>query len=242
MTRSIDMSREGIWVEDVKIPAVVPEHYSEKVEDLDGSIYLSTYLKERPITAYLQFEILDGTSITTYNRHLSGLFNPKEQYYLVIDEDPSIRYSVRISNGYEIDELSWEDGKFEIEFIMFNPLRESINLVKKSFTISSFNFKNGGNQLIDMTKQNETEITFKGASTNLTITNETTGDVWRYNGSTTELEIIKLKGVQAFKNESSIFGQTNKKLLSFEVGNNEFTVSGASGEFELTISTRFYFL
>lgn len=241
MTRSIDMSREGIWVEDVKIPAVIPEHYSETVEDLDGSIFLSTYLKERPITAYLQFEILDGTTITTYSRHLSGLFNPKEQYYLVMDEDPSIRYSVRISNGHEIDELSCEDGKFEIEFIMFNPLRESINLVKKSFTISSFNFKNGGNQLIDMTKQNETEITFKGASTNLTITNKTTGDVWMYNDSTSASDVIKLKGIQAFKNNTSIFGQTNKKLLTLAVGNNEFEVTGST-DFELTISTRFYFL
>lgn len=241
MTRSIDMYREGIWVEDVKIPAVVPEHYSESVEDMDGSVYFSTYLKERPITAFLQFEISDGTSITTYNRHLSGLFNPREQYYLVMDEDPSIRYGVRISNGYEIDELSWEDGKFEIEFIMFNPLRESINLVKKSFTISSFNFKNGGNQLIDMTKQAETEITFKGSSTNLTITNKTTGDVWKYNGNTTSLEIIKLKGVQAFKGSLSIFGQTNKKLITLAVGNNEFEVTGAT-DFELNISTRFYFL
>ena len=242
MSGSIDMHREGIWVEDVKIPTITPEHTVEDIEDGDGVIYLSTVLKDRPIVAYLQFEIVDGTSLSAYNRRLSALFNPMEQYYLVMDEDASIRYGVRINSGFEIDELSWEDGKFDIEFIMFNPLRESINLVKKRYTVPTFTFKNEGNRLIDLRKQNETEITFKGASTNLTITNNTTGDVWRYNGSTTPSDNIKLKGVQAFKNGSSIFGQTNKKLLSFAVGNNEFSVSGASGDFELTISTRFYFL
>ena len=242
MNGSIDMHREGIWVEDIKIPAIIPEHYSESVEDMDGSFYFSTHLKERPITAFLQFEILDGTSISAYNRRLSGLFNPMEHYYLVMDEDPSIRYGVRVNSGFEIDELSWEDGKFDIEFIMFNPLRESINLVKKSYTVPTFTFKNEGNQVIDPRKKKETEIMFKGASINLTVTNNTTGDVWQYNGSTTPTDIIQLKGVQAFKNDTSIFGQTNKKLLTIAVGNNEFTVSGASGDFELTISTRFYFL
>lgn len=242
MTRSIDMDREGIWVEDVKIPAVVPEHYSETVEDLDGSIYLSTYLKERPITAYLQFEIEDGMSMSAFNRHLSGLINPFEHYYLVMDEDPSIRYDVRVTNGYEIEELSWEDGKFEIEFIMFNPLRESVNLIKKKYTTPSFIFKNEGNRIIDPRKQAEMELTFKGVSENLTITNLTTGDVWAFNGKATDLDIIKLKSIQSFKNDSSIFGQSNKKLLTLAVGNNEFIVSGATGSFELVISTRFYFL
>lgn len=242
MSGSIDMHIEGIWVEEVKIPSIPPEHIVEALEDGDGVIYLSTVLKERPIVVYLQFEILDGTSISAYNRRLSGLFNPMEHYYLVLDEDPSIRYGVRVNSGFEIDELSWEDGKFDIEFIMFNPLRESINLVKKRYTVPTFTFKNEGNQVIDPRKKKETEITFKGASTNLTITNNSTGDVWRYNGSTTPTDIIKLKGIQAFKNDSSIFGQTNKKLLTIAVGNNEFTVSGASGDFELTISTRFYFL
>lgn len=242
MSGSLDMHREGIWVEDVKIPSITPEHIVESVEDGDGGIHLSTFLKERSIIASLQFEILDGTSITAYNRRLSSLFNPLEQYYLVMDEDPSIRYGVRVNTGFDIDEISWEDGKFEIGFIMFNPLRESINLVNKRYAVPTFTFKNEGNRTIDPRKQNETEITFKGASTNLTITNNSTGDVWKYNGSTASNDIIQLKGIQAFKNGTSIFGQTNKKLLTIAVGNNEFTVSGASGDFELSISTRFYFL
>lgn len=242
MTLSIDMYREDIWVEDVKIPAITPEHRSISLDDVDGSIYFSTYLKERPIKAFLQFEIVDGTSMTAYNRRISGLFNPMEHFYLVMDEDPSIRYGVRIAKGFEIDELSWEDGKFELEFIMFNPSRESVNLIKKKITNSSFIFKNEGNRLIDPRNQSETEITFKGASSNLTITNLTTGDAWKYNGNTSANDTILLKDIQSFKNGTSIFKNTNHQILTLAVGNNEFIVSGATGSFELVISTRFYFL
>ena len=132
-------------------------------------------------------------------------------------------------------------SRIDIPLFCASGVSESVNLIKKKFSSSTFTFKNEGNQVIDPRKKKETEIIFKGASTNLTITNNTTGDVWKYNGSTTHSDIIQLKGVQAFKNDSSIFGQTNKKLLTMAVGNNEFEVTGAT-DFELTISTRFYFL
>lgn len=237
------MHNEGFWVEELIIPSLTDiRHETEEVEGIDGSIPIETTLAERVINAVLQFEITDGTPMAIYKRRLASVFNPFNEYYLVADEDPSIRYNVRLNSGFSVEEITWEDGKFEVEFIMFNPIRESANINKKVFTTNEFTYLNEGNYPINLRKQSETEITFKGISTNLTITNNATGDVWKYNGSTTKLDIVKLKGVQAFKGPLSIFGQTNKKLLSFAVGNNEFMVSGASGSFELTISTRFYFL
>lgn len=237
-----DMDRLGLWVEELIIPSLTPEHSTESVEDMNGLLYYSTTVKERLIKSTMQYETDQGESIFAFNRKIFNWFNPFKEYYLVADKDPSIRYPVRVSSGYEIDEISWEDGKFGIEFVMFKPFAESINQIKRTFTVPSFIFKNEGNQPINPRDQDETEITFKGASNNLTIKNLTTGEVWTYNGTTSADDTIKLKGVRSLKNNISIFGATNKKLLTFAPGNNQIEISGASGEFTLTISTRFYFL
>jgi len=54
--------------------------------------------------------------------------------------------------------------------------------------------------------------------------------------------MITLQGITSSKNYSSIFADTNKKIITLDIGNNNFTVSGATGSFELEISTRFYYL
>lgn len=239
---TIDMHNVGLWVEDLFIPSVDPSHVTESADGGDGLIHFYTTLRERPLTAILQYDVAHGESVKSFNRKIYDWFSPFRDYYLVADEDPSVRYPVRVSNGYQIDEISWNDGKFTVEFIMFQPLAESINNTKKKYTVTNFRFRNEGTQPIDMRHQTETEITFKGASDNLIITNTTTGDVWEYSGSTTTSDTILLKGVRSLKNGQSIFKDTNKKLISLAIGNNEFEISGATGVFTLEISTRFYFL
>jgi hypothetical protein len=131
---------------------------------------------------------------------------------------------------------------FSITMTCMSGVSESITPIEATFTTSSFTFFNSGNQVVDPRLHSEMKIEFSGASTNLTITNETTGDVWSYTGSTLSTDTILLKGIRSFKNGVSVFGATNRKLITLAIEDNDFTVSGASGEFDLTISTRFYFL
>lgn len=226
------------------IKLVVPSpSYTLINETLDngGTIILDKYLNPRSLIVEFRTKATNYDETLKQKYELYSLIGNGKEFYIEQTNRPGIVWKCHV-DGWTPEHIGARVTTFSVPWTCMSGLSESINLNKKKYSSTYFNFKNEGNQLIDMTKQNETEITFKGASTNLTITNETTGDVWQYNGSTTELEIIKLKGVQAFENGSSIFGQTNKKLLSFAVGNNEFSVSGASGDFELTISTRFYFL
>lgn len=239
---AIDMHHVGLWVEDLLIPSVDPSHVTELVDGMNGLIHFHTALKERTLKAMLQYEVAHGESVKSFNRKIYDWFSPFRDYYLVADEDPSIRYPVRVSNGYQIDEISWEDGKFTVEFIMFQPLSESINQTKRRYTVPNFRFNNEGTQSIDMRTQEDTQITFRGVSSGLSIHNLSTGDTWTYNGTTTSTDIITLKGVRSLKNGESIFGNTNKRMISLTVGHNEFQISGASGEFTFEISTRFYFL
>jgi len=131
---------------------------------------------------------------------------------------------------------------FSIDMTCMSGLSESILPTDATFTTSSFTYFNSGNQVVDPRKHDEMKIEFTGASDNLTITNETTGDVWSYTGSTLSSDTILLQGIRSFKNGSSIFGNTNRKIITLATEGNHFTVSGASGEFEISISTKFYFL
>jgi hypothetical protein len=72
-------------------------------------------------------------------------------------------------------------------------------------------------------------ITFAGASTNLAIANTTTGDTWSYTGTTAAGDTLKLDGVRMLKNGVvSVFGATNRKLITLAPGWNNFTVTGAT--------------
>jgi len=86
------------------------------------------------------------------------------------------------------------------------------------------------------------KITFTGASSNLTITNQTTGDMWQYTGTTQAGDTITLDGVRSLKNGASIFGQTNRKLITLKSGWNDFAITGATGAFEISFDFRFYYL
>lgn len=217
--------------------------YTTESESLDGGgiVVLDKYLNSRPLTAEFMTTSSNYDETLKQKYDLYSLIGNGKEFYIEQTNRPGIVWKCHIED-WTPEHIGTQVTAFSIPLICMSGLSESINLNNKKYSSASFDYKNGGNRLIDMTKQNETEILFKGASTNLTITNNTTGDVWKYTGSTVASDIIKLKGVQAIKNDFSIFGQSNKKLLSFAVGNNEFMVSGASGSFELEISTRFYFL
>lgn len=217
--------------------------YTTVTETLDDgrTIIIDKYLNPRPLTAEFYTKATNYDETLNQKYELYSLIGNGKEFYIEQTNRPGAVWKCHI-DGWTPEHIGTRVTTFSVPMICFLGVSESVSILPKKFTSSTFTFKNEGNQLIDPSKHSETEITFKGASTSLTITNNTTGDVWKYTGSTVASDIIKVKGVEAFKNVSSIFGQTNKKLLTIAVGNNDFTVSGATGSFELVISTRFYFL
>jgi hypothetical protein len=84
-------------------------------------------------------------------------------------------------------------------------------------------------------------ITFKGASESLEIRNKTTGEAWNYTGTTNPYDTLTLDRVYARKNDTSIFNNTNRKVITLAKGWNDFVVNGASSTFELAFDFRFYY-
>ncbi|WP_431811936.1 phage tail domain-containing protein [Lysinibacillus sp. FW12] len=85
------------------------------------------------------------------------------------------------------------------------------------------------------------EIEFRGASNNLSIRNITNSTQWQYNSSSGPNDVIKLETPNRFtKNGSSIFRNTNKKVLILNPGWNSIQITGAS-QFLISFKFKFYY-
>lgn len=238
----IDLSHWGVWVESFHIFSPEMNIESEKADGFDGLEVLDVEINERRMSASIQLSEDCPKKFDYLLDFVRDKFNPKHPITIIRDLQPGKQIKAYVSGGYGVDYQTPEDGDLPLEFTAMYPYFESVNIIHRAYTTLTFTFKNEGNVPIDMRHQSDTTITFKGASNGLTIKNLTTGDEWKYNGTTTSSDEIKLIGVRSLKNGQSIFGDSNHKLISFAPGNNKFEISGTSGAFELNIATRFYFL
>lgn len=172
------------------------------------------------------------------------------------------RYLVRLSNIVEIEQ-TFKDGEGELVFTTIElPFAESVGTTlddltftaekwqvgqgltlenpKYTHSTNTFSIYNAGDVTIDP-RQLPLKIIYRGASNNLKITNLTTGDEWQYDGTSGSNDNITLDGIRSLKNDSSIFKDTNKKLISLKPGWNDFTLSDTSGSFLISFEHRFYY-
>ncbi|MEZ7173582.1 phage tail domain-containing protein [Sporosarcina sp. OR05] len=224
----------------LNIPSPSYQLITEPVDGRGGVIVLDRILQPRDISARFFTKSGSYEDSLKLRDELFYIFS-SGNIYIAESNLPGKRWCV-YSHEWSPDSLSRMIKEFEIPMTAPSGTSESVNVLNRTYSVFSFVFRNEGNHPIDMRTQEETEITFVGASSSLSILNNTTGDEWKYNGTTTANDVITLKGVRSMKNGQSIFSETNKRLISFAVGNNEFEISGVSGPFELSISTRFYFL
>lgn len=258
----IDMHTRDIWVSSFHILSPSPNHLSETTDDQHGSIYLGTTLNNRVIKVMFSVEAVDPIDFDMKRDELFRIFNPLEKFYIIRDLQPGKRMEVSVNGEFDIDYLSLEDGEFEIEFVIHSVFLESVGktLDPKLFDVekwqvgqglltdatsyvhqtNTFKIFNAGDIAINP-RQQPLVIKFIGASSNLKITNKTTGDVWQYNGPTFAGETLEINGIRSLKNGSSIVYNTNRKLISIATGWNDFEISGGTGSFVISFDFRFYY-
>jgi len=164
-----------------------------------------------------------------------------QTFYVAEARQPTKRWKV-YADGWLPERINVRTSIFDVPLFAESGTSESISAIEKSFNANNFSFKNEGNISIDPNVHSETEVEFTGSSTNLIIRNLTTGEEWSWTGITVDGDTILLKSVRSLKNGVSIFGQTNKKLITMDPGWNDFEIVGATGVFQIAIKTRFYFL
>lgn len=230
----------GAKIIDFIVPSPTWSHQTQSMEGRDGVIPLLSTYEQKTIQLSFTFFALDVEDYIEKRDTFNRIFNSHQTFFISDSKRPTIRWGVRVE-PFAIEREGLR-GKAELEFTVFSGHGETNTLESHVFTTSTFTFTNDGTAKIDMMQQNETEIEFQGASNNLVIHNLSTGQQWSWIGSTIETDVILLKGIAAKKNTSSIFGLSNRKVIDLTVGDNDFEIVGATGEFALTIRTRFYYL
>jgi phage-related protein len=256
----IDLHEDkNIWVSSFRIPSPKPNHTTEKVDGRHGSVLLETLLDDRIVKAKFSVEAADSAEFDLLRDELFRIFNPLNKFHIIRDLQPGKRMEVSVDGDFDLDYLTLEDGEFELNFVMHSPYLESVittlnpvqldgymqmstpDVVNYQFSDSSFSVWNEGDIAVDP-RAHEITISFIGASNGLTIRNLITGDVWMYSGTTAAEDTLVLDGIRTFKNGQSVFGQTNKKLITLAPGWNNFEITGATSPFEISFDFRFYYL
>jgi phage-related protein len=252
----------GIKTLDFAVDAPTPRTITEELDGRDGLIELGTTYDARKIRASFYFRAYDSPDFPLLRNEIFRMFASRESFYVTDDRESGKRWLVK-SGGFSVEQLMANKGRFDVEFTALMPFAESVGTTLDPFTFdselwqigqgleaddlnyvhttSSFRIFNAGDIAIDPRVLPLT-ITFTGASTNLTITNTTTGDMWQYTGTTQVGDTITLDGVRSLKNGASIFVSTNRKLITIVPGWNDFTITGSSGSFTISFDFRFYYL
>jgi len=232
------------------IPSISLAHKTELVDGRDGMVFTETQFESRVLSVELLYESTDIYDYYLLRDEINALFTRKESFYITFKNEPYKRYLVRLNQAFEVEPDQYMDA-FTVEFVCVNIFGESVattlslkewdvNMwawngqiswdedLQYTFNSNTFVVKNLGNVDIDP-RQNDTLIIVKGDfPSSITIKNNTTGDVYVYNGSVTAKDTLILRGVQSSKNGVSVFKHTNKKLIRLARGENSFTITGGT--------------
>lgn len=242
------------------IPTMEITHKTNDISGL-GSTITSTTLGQRTIKVDFVFEVNNIYDYYLLRDELNGVFARSEAFYIIFEREPYKRWLVKLNSGFTMPPNPVA-GEFSIEFRTIKKYAESIvdtsNMVKTweseqwgwnntlDWNIDpKYNFEgriaevyNLGNVHIDPSEYGvELEIDIV-AETNqpLTITNETTGDVYIFNDLLTSSDRLKINKLQTHVNGTSKFKSTNKKLLTLAPGLNRIVIDGG-----VIYSTKFKF-
>lgn len=241
----------------------VPKHDREELEGRDGHEDLGTQYEGRTLRSSLLMEAIDELDYPLLRNELFKLFDTRLPFYLIDEEEPGKRWLVK-TETFSLDRLNKKIGKASLNFKSKSAYAESIGTTLDPLTFDAELWQTGQGLTLDETmythsttsfqiynatdgvtinpRQMPLEITFKGASSNLTITNTTTGDVWQYTKTTASGDTLLLTGVRSLKNGLSVFSDTNHNLITLAPGYNNFTITGATGSFTISFAFRFYTL
>lgn len=251
----------GLKTLDFRIDSPSPNTITEIIEGRSGFIDLGTVYEGRSMEASF-FMSTGSTEYTVRRNDIFRIFDSREHFYLIDDREPSRRWLVKCDGGYQIEQITANKGRFNVQFISSQPYSESTFTtlnpdehsqvlqvsqenfndppVQYSFTTDTFFVWNDADITINP-REHYLKIIFSGASTNLQIDNLTTGDTWSYTGSTIAGDEVVIEGIRSLKNGTSIFRDTNRKLITLSRGWNEFTIMGAT-DINIDFDLRFIYL
>lgn len=233
----------------------------QKIEGRPGALLISNDLDSRPINVKMSFLARDTGDFILKRDKVFALFDSEDFYYLIDSWQPFKRWKV-VCEDFNPEYHALRLGIINLTFTAFDGVSESNASTQTPFTFEADAWGIGENMIGEDLKYTFHEqnfrvynagdfevdprtkpflITFNGASRNLRIANLTTGDIWSYTGDTRPTDTIKIDRIYSYKNDTSIFRDTNHKLITLAEGWNDFVVSGTLAFFEIKFDFRFYY-
>lgn len=262
---SFDIEEYGLKRLFHRIPSTEIEHITEEIDGCDGEIIVETRYKNRTISVEMMYQTVDILDYYLIRDELNGIFTRKDAFFIIFKREPYKRWKVKLETQFKTEPHPYV-GTFTVEFRTVIPYAQSVGtsleLAEQNFDSGLWGFgsridvdidyeyvfnqpnfviHNIGNVPIDP-RQHDLEIVLKGTFSNgVTIKNATTEDEYRYNGSLSSADELKLSGIRTFKNGISDFRRTNHKLITLGVGANNFTVEGGTVN-SIAFNFRFLYL
>ncbi|MCM3444384.1 phage tail family protein [Metabacillus halosaccharovorans] len=261
---TIDHRTLGVKLLSFKKSSLTHINEYDSAEGRHGLISLGTTFDGRKLSASFLIDAVDHLDYQLKKDIVYNLFSTEDEMILIDSRQPGKQWKVKVESDFEVENVSFCAGSFEVEFISSFPYSESIGTTLDPLTFdsnlwqigqglsgedvqyihntTSFSIYNAGDVKIDP-RTMPFVIQYTGASGGLEIENLTNGDKWTYSdaSNTSDTILIGVNGIRSTKNNLSIVSKTNKKLITLDKGNNQFNITGTNGSFEIKFEFRFYY-
>jgi phage-related protein len=252
----------SVLVRSFSVSSPQPIISRERIEGRNGEIRLGKDYGPRRISAVCSFFAVDYEDLALLRTDLFRTLMAEDEFYVVSDAQLNKRWLVEVASEFTPEKIG-NYGAFTLDFVSASAYTESVGTTLDGFTFDSEKWGFGGGLVAEDVKYTHTtatfsiynasdvtvdprvlplKITYTGASTNLSIKNNTTNETWSYTGSTVAGNTLVIDGTRSLKNGVSVFANTNRKLITLKPGWNDFTLTGASGSFTVAFDFRFYYL
>lgn len=233
-THQVNLNELGLTFLDFNPLSLESDIDIESSEGVDGGAIVNNQFKERQIQAKLYLKAKDNNDFQNKKSNVYKLFNGKQELLMVDNRLTNKKVWKVVTNGsynLENDQTPYTKA-FELLLVSESSYATALKETETLINSSEGYLFNGGDVYLD-TREHKIKIIFLGNSDKLRIVNETTNTQWQYFGTTTIKDELKIESIYPFKNNESIFEETNFGALEFAQGSNKIKIYGASGNFNL---------
>lgn len=251
------------WFEFTPDPPSV-ERVTEKV--YNGDIVLGETRNSRTLEAKMWYTGHDAIDKKLLRDEITAALSPLKDFYVVDEDLPGKRWRVKV-DGFNSTSINRTTAEVVVVFYCARGLAESTGTTLDPFTYdaglwaygmglqedaglqdyihssNTFSIFNAGNEPVEP-EESELLITLTSSTataSNIKLWNTTTGELWEYTGSFNAGDVITIDRISVKRNGMNIVGDTNLNLISLKDGNNDFTIEGLTGAFEISFKFRYLY-
>jgi len=257
---------EGLIPLDIFISSIDKQRITTRVDGSNRTVNLGSTFNNREITLSIGFKSPDTQDYRLLRDMVAGVLTIEDEFYVAETYQPGKKYLISVDQHYIPTRLNKYVAHAEVECTKIGlPFAESIGTTqdieenggitydselwsygmgllhddeshKYTHTSKEFEIYNAGSVAIHPFEQ-ELKIAIENVSSGYTLENLTTGDAFKYTGSSSG--DIELNGPNITLNNLQVLRDTNKEFITLAPGWNTFRQNQSR---KVSFDFRFYYL